>query len=141
MSRFIYRLPTYLLPVAMMSIEWSLRRALNPPASADFLPTAIVSVGLGWLSSIVVNDLAQQVLRSLSVKRQEILRMISGVSFIWMLIGLVLWFELAVSMIRPETAMEMLFFSLSGLNVPLFYAVLFYIFSVILNEIKAGASS
>ena len=67
--------------------------------------------------------------------------MISGVSFIWMLIGLVLWFELAVSMIRPETAMEMLFFSLSGLNVPLFYAVLFYIFSVILNEIKAGASS
>lgn len=141
MSGFIYRVPTYLLPVAMMCIEWSLRRTLDHPASADFLPTTIVSVGLGMLSSIVVNDLTQQTLRSLSVNRQEILRVISGVSFIWLLIGLVLWFELAVSMFKHGTAIGVEYFSSTGLNVPLIYSVLFYIFSMVLNEIKAGVSS
>lgn len=141
MSGFIFRLPTYLLPVAMMCIEWSLRRALNQSAATDFLPTAIVSVGLGMLSSIVVTDLARQALRSLSINRQEILRIISGTSFIWMLVGLVLWFELAVSMIKQEIAIGLPYFSLAGLSAPLSYAVLFYILSVVLNEIKAGVSS
>jgi hypothetical protein len=141
MSGLIFRLPTYFLPVVMGVIEWSLRRALNQPAVTNFLPAAIVSAGLGMLSSIVVNDLTPQVLRSLSVSRQEILRMISGVSFIWMLTGLALWFELAVSMTKQANTLGLPYFSLLSLNVPLSYAALFYILSLGLNEIKAGVSS
>jgi hypothetical protein len=140
MSGLIFRLPTYLLPLVMGFIEWSLRRVMHESTPMAFLPATIVSVGLGMLSSIIVNDLPYRTLSVLSIPKQQILRLVSGLSLIWMLTGLALWFELVLMTIQAAPAFGLPDILILDLNAPLSYSALFYLLCLLFNEIKAGVS-
>jgi hypothetical protein len=141
MSGLILRLPTYTLPFVMGFIEWSLRRLLKEAAPVEFLPAAITSAALGLLASIVVIDLPQRNLSALSMLKQRVLRCVSGLSFVWLLFGLALWFELAAQAIDHDLVSSLPSFSPGGLRGPVAYSGVFYFVCLFLNEIKAGASS
>lgn len=140
MVEIVLRLPTYILPLALGLIEYSLRRFGNEAHASEFLPASIAAAGLGILAAAVVGDLPQAVLAGLSVTKQRVLRAVSGIAFVFFLVGTGIWFEITGESVRHQTSTFLPQFSVFGWDVFLTYSSIFYVIALLINEIKAGAS-
>ncbi|BCQ22530.1 hypothetical protein NK8_06400 [Caballeronia sp. NK8] len=120
------------LPLFMGAIEYILRVALKQPGKDDFFPISLVASSVSLNIALAV--LPSEMRSGLWASRQRIGRaiVIANMGIFASLIGVLLWIYLLVASFSEDVR------AILPMH-PLRDALVYYFFSIMLNECKAGS--